>query len=125
MPTICEFLVAALMQNWRRAEAGEVLQQVKPPEGWWLAVLREIRNAYPVKDYHLILEFDTGEYKVVDLRQFLKGPVFEPLKDPSYFRQVKVDHEAGTVIWPSGADLDPDVLYSRSITLTSSTGALL
>ncbi|BCV20418.1 DUF2442 domain-containing protein [Moorella sp. Hama-1] len=80
-------------------------------------MLREIKSAYPVKDYHLILEFDTGEYKVVDLRQFLKGPVFEPLKDPSYFKQVKVDHEAGTVTWPNGVDFDPDVLYIRSFPL--------
>lgn len=80
-------------------------------------MLREIKSAYPVKDYHLILEFDTGEYKVVDLRQFLKGPVFEPLKDQGYFKQVKVDHEAGTVTWPNGADLDPDVLYNRSLPL--------
>jgi len=80
-------------------------------------MLREIKSAYPVKEYHLILEFDTGEYRVVDLRQFLKGTVFEPLKDYSYFKQVKVDREAGTVTWPNGADLDPDVLYCRSFPL--------
>jgi len=48
-------------------------------------VQHEIRSAYPVKDFHLILEFDDGEYRVVDLRPFLNGPVFEPLKDFSHF----------------------------------------
>jgi hypothetical protein len=37
--------------------------------------------------------------------------VFEPLSDPAVFAQVRVDPEAGTVCWPSGADLDPLVLY--------------
>ena len=37
------------------------------------------------------------------------GPVFEPLKDPAFFAQVRVA-EYGTVVWPNGVDLDPDVL---------------
>ncbi|WP_242647915.1 DUF2442 domain-containing protein [Candidatus Desulforudis audaxviator] len=39
------------------------------------------------------------------------------MKDPAFFRQVKVDPGAGTVVWPNGADLDPDVLYARSVPL--------
>jgi hypothetical protein len=39
--------------------------------------------------------------------------VFEPLKDPDYFAQVRVDSDLGSVTWPNGADLDPDVLYAR------------
>ncbi|MFM7192421.1 MAG: DUF2442 domain-containing protein [Microcystaceae cyanobacterium] len=38
--------------------------------------------------------------------------VFEPLKNPEYFAQVKVNPELGTIQWPNGADLDPDVLYA-------------
>lgn len=80
-------------------------------------VLREIKSAYPVGDHYLILEFDTGEYKVVNVRPLLEGPVFEPLKDPAFFRQVRVDSDARTVVWPNGADLDPDVLYAKSFPL--------
>lgn len=36
---------------------------------------------------------------------------FVPLRDLSYFAQVRVDPEAGTIVWPNGADLDPLVLY--------------
>lgn len=33
--------------------------------------------------------------------------------DPAYFSQVRVDEEAGTIVWPNGADLDPLVLHSK------------
>jgi hypothetical protein len=51
---------------------------------------------------------------IVDLGPHLSfRGVFEPLKDPAYFAQVRVDPELGSVVWPNGADLDPDVLYAR------------
>jgi len=64
--------------------------------------------------YKLILEFDNGEERSVQMTQFFKGSLFQPLKDVNFFRQVKVDRESGTIVWPNGADLDPDVLYNHS-----------
>ncbi|HHW41336.1 MAG TPA: DUF2442 domain-containing protein [Syntrophomonadaceae bacterium] len=81
------------------------------------SILHEVRSVYPVAPYYLILEFETGEYRAVNLRPFLEGPMFEPLKDPAFFRQVKADPEAGTVVWPNGADICPDVLYAKSVPL--------
>jgi hypothetical protein len=40
--------------------------------------------------------------------------VFAPLLQDDYFRQVTVNTELGTVVWPNGADLCPDVLYSQA-----------
>jgi hypothetical protein len=37
--------------------------------------------------------------------------MFEPLRDLDEFRKVAVDRELGTIVWPNGADLDPDVLH--------------
>ena len=37
--------------------------------------------------------------------------MFEPLREPEEFRKVTVDPELGTIVWPNGADLDPDVLH--------------
>lgn len=39
--------------------------------------------------------------------------VFEPLRNPDYFNQVRNNSETGVVCWPNGADLDSVVLYSR------------
>jgi hypothetical protein len=47
----------------------------------------------------------------VDLSGDLCGPMAEPLQNPDYFRRVRVDPELGTVVWPNGDDLDPDVLH--------------
>jgi hypothetical protein len=61
--------------------------------------------------YRLRLGFSDGSLRDVDLAGELHGPVFEPLADPGFFAEVRVDDELGTVVWPNGADLDPLVLH--------------
>lgn len=64
--------------------------------------------------YRLRLRFDDGAEGDIDIKAMttFEG-VFEPLSDPSFFSQVRVDQEAGTIVWPNGADLDPLVLHSK------------
>jgi len=57
------------------------------------------------------LWFPDGSERVVDLAPLLWGPVFEEIAaDDALFAQVRVDPEIGSIGWPNGADLDPDVL---------------
>jgi hypothetical protein len=63
-------------------------------------------------DTCLNLEFSDGTKKSVDVKHLLTGPVFEPLKDPDYFRRVTIDPICGTVVWPNGADFAPEALYA-------------
>jgi Protein of unknown function (DUF2442) len=70
-----------------------------------------IETVEPLDGYVLRLGFSDGSTRDVDLETELWGPVFEPLRDPPAFRQVAVDHELGTIVWPNGADMDPDVLH--------------
>ncbi len=59
--------------------------------------------------YRIRLTFNDNSEKTVDFRQWLEGPVFEPLKAPDYFRSFFLD--GGAVAWPNGADIAPEALY--------------
>ena len=72
--------------------------------------LVRVRNVEVLHNFWVRLEFTNGACKDIDLSPYLRGPIFEPLRnDPHLFCAVKVDH--GTVVWDNGADIDPDVLY--------------
>jgi Protein of unknown function (DUF2442) len=64
-----------------------------------------------VGPHSLEIEFDNGIRKRVNLRRELYGPIFEPLRNPAYFAQARLDPGTGTVAWPNGADFAPDFLY--------------
>jgi hypothetical protein len=66
-----------------------------------------------VRDYTLWLRFQDGTCGEVDISRSFKGPVFEPLRNVEFFRQVRVDPELGTIVWPNGADVAPETLYER------------
>ncbi|RPJ86326.1 MAG: DUF2442 domain-containing protein [Acidobacteria bacterium] len=61
--------------------------------------------------YELALTFNDGTRKRVNVAPLLRGPVFEPLKDPGFFGRVHVEPAIGTVAWPNEADLAPEALH--------------
>lgn len=66
-----------------------------------------------VRDYTVWLRFQDGTTGEVDIAPSFKGPVFEPLRDAEFFKQVRIDEEIGTIVWPNGADVAPETLYDR------------
>jgi hypothetical protein len=73
-----------------------------------------IHSVQPLEGFRVQLEFTNGEQKIVDLEPYLRGPVFESLRENAEaFRSVRVDEELGTIVWENGADIDPDVLYGK------------
>ncbi len=76
-----------------------------------------IKNVTHIKDYILKLEFSDGRDAQIDFRKKIvgRGGVFAPLENIQFFKQVRVDPESGTIVWPNDLDLDPDVLYSEAI----------
>jgi hypothetical protein len=73
-----------------------------------------VKQGRHLGDYRLELTFTDGTTGELDCKERVvgRGGVFQPLADVSFFRQVQVDPEAGTLVWPNGVDFCPDVLYS-------------
>ncbi len=68
-----------------------------------------VAHAEYYSGYKILLQFNDGKEKVVDFRQWLNGPVFQPLKNKTYFKRFFID--GGTIAWPNGADIAPETLY--------------
>jgi hypothetical protein len=72
-----------------------------------------ITDARVIDGYRIELTFSDGVRGVVDLAHRIvgRGGVFAALENPQFFRQVVVDNELGTIVWPNGADFCPDLLH--------------
>ena len=68
-----------------------------------------------VGDHRLHLRFEDGSEGEIDLSSWAWQGIFEPLADPGYFRQVELDSELGTIVWPNGADLAPETLHAWAV----------
>lgn len=74
-----------------------------------------VESAHPAEGLQVHVRFTDGSEHLLDLDPLLRGPIFQPLRDDrSQFEAVRVDPELGTLVWPNGADLCPDVLYMKA-----------
>jgi hypothetical protein len=85
-------------------------------------MLVDIVEVRPLERHRLYLRFADGVEGEIDLDTIVRWEgVFAPLADPERFAEVRVNPDLGTIVWPNGADVDPDVLYaavtSRTIEL--------
>ncbi len=76
-------------------------------------MLVDIVEVKPIDGHRLWLRFEDGLEGEVDVSALVPFEgVFSSIKTEKDFCKVFVDREIGTIRWPSGADLDPDVLYA-------------
>ena len=76
-------------------------------------MIPHVTDVKHIADYKLWLRFEDGREGEVDLEGELWGEVFEPLKDRSFFKSVRVDGELKTICWDNGADFAPEFLYDN------------
>ncbi|MCF8365031.1 MAG: DUF2442 domain-containing protein [Bacteroidales bacterium] len=74
----------------------------------------EIVKAKYLGDYKILLYFNDGVSKAVDLKHELNGKVFEPLKEREFFKNFYI--KFNTIEWPNGADFAPEYLYQIGVT---------
>jgi uncharacterized protein DUF2442 len=74
-----------------------------------------VTRAEVLDDHRLYLSFEDGTAGEVDLSDLVAhGGVFAQLRDPVYFRRVRVDPDSGTISWPNDTDVAPETLYARA-----------
>jgi len=61
--------------------------------------------------YRLTVSFTDGSEQIIDFEPVLRGNLFGPLRELAMFNAVRLDVEAGTLVWPNGADFDPATLH--------------
>ena len=64
-----------------------------------------------VGPYTLSVAFADGTEQRIDFEPILHGVLFGPLMNVATFNAVTLDTEAGTLVWPNGADFDPATLH--------------
>lgn len=73
-----------------------------------------IKSVEPLHGFVVRLTFTDGSERILDFDPLMHGPIFTAIRsDPQMFRAVTVDDELGTIVWPNGADMDPDVLHGE------------
>lgn len=72
-----------------------------------------VTDVKPLADYKLALVFENGERRIFDVGPYLGKGIFRELRDEKKFRSVRVSID--TVEWSNQADIDPTVLYEKSI----------
>ena len=71
-----------------------------------------VRAVQPLTGFRVRLTFTDGVVREMDLEPYLRGPIFESIRnDPQLFSAVQVDAEGDTITWPNGADIAPEMLY--------------
>jgi len=67
-----------------------------------------------MKNRKLQLTFADGLQAVINMDEVIRSytGIFTKLQENAYFRQVRVSSDMGMIVWPNGADVCPDVLYS-------------
>ena len=75
-----------------------------------LGPLIRVKAVVAREPYEVQITFEDGSRKVIDLAPYLRGPIFQPIRDDrDVFQSVRI--VGSTLGWDNGADIDPDVLY--------------
>lgn len=68
-----------------------------------------------IAPYTLRVAFDDGSEQVINFWPMLRGVLYTPLRNLTFFNQVRLDAEEGTLVWPNGADFDPATLLDWAV----------
>jgi hypothetical protein len=74
----------------------------------------------PLSNYQLLLTFENGEKRIFDMKPYLDKGIFKELKDERIFKSVRISFDS--IEWCNKADIDPEILYEKSLKTVPVTG---
>ena len=84
---------------------------MKPPK---------IISAQVVDDRTLLIEFSQGEFKKYDISQLLSKEMFAPLRNPSFFKNFKIESGGYGLVWNEDIDISEYELWKNGVSLKDS-----
>lgn len=81
-----------------------------------LIEMKHVKRAIPSDNFTLVLQFESGEIRFLDMKPFTSGGVWAELRDPKMFNTVKVD-KMGGLEWKNGLNYCPDSAFLKSTEL--------
>jgi hypothetical protein len=76
-----------------------------------------ITSVAPQDNYILLMTFENGEQRCLDMKPYLHRGVFRELANKAMFNTVHVSYD--TVAWKNDVDLAPEILYEKSVPVCS------
>jgi len=77
-----------------------------------METLSDVTDVEAQRDGTLLLVFENGEKRRLDMKPFLDQKPSCRLKDSPLFLKPTVAH--GTIVWPGNIDIAPETLWDRS-----------
>jgi hypothetical protein len=82
---------------------------MKPPK---------IIAAQLLDDRTLLIEFSQNEFKKYDISKLLNNLMFSPLKNPSFFKNFKIEAGGYGLVWNEDVDISEYELWKNGVSLT-------
>ncbi|MEI6386311.1 MAG: DUF2442 domain-containing protein [Spirochaetota bacterium] len=73
----------------------------------------EVVGAEYIEDYKIRITLNSGQCGIIDFKDELWGPVFEPLRNIELFRKYQISKAFGTIEWENGADIAPEFIEEK------------
>jgi hypothetical protein len=88
--------------------------------GLGIPVTIELISAHHVYGTLIYVKFNNNDEGIIDLRPILIGNIFDEIYNNKIFEKFIVNSESGTIEWPNGADIAPEVLHSSLLSKKNS-----
>ncbi len=73
----------------------------------------KVKSAKAIDDRTLLIEFNNQQKKKYDITPLLQKEMFLPLKNPAFFKAVRVEQGGYAVVWDSSIDISEYELWSH------------